>query len=29
MFQILHKYFEETEITGQPEILEGVKILDW
>ena len=28
MFQSLHKYFEETEIIGQPEILEGVKILD-
>ena len=28
MFQSLHKYFEETEIIGQPEILEEFKILD-
>ena len=28
MFHNLHKYFEETEITGEPEILQGVKIFD-
>ena len=28
MFRNLHKYFEETEITGEPEILQGVKIFD-